>query len=57
MFKALSCLVQLSAIRRSFFNNTERMKFLNELINGVKKILESPYGLEDQKCIFSTAIS
>ena len=23
---ALSCLVQLSAVRRSFFNNTERMK-------------------------------
>jgi exportin-7 len=42
--------VQLSAIRRSFFNNTERMKFLNELINGVKKILESPSSLQDQKC-------
>ena len=37
----LSCLVQLSAIRRSFFNNNERMKYLNELCNGVKKILET----------------
>ena len=36
---ALACLVQLSAIRRSFFNNTERMKYLNELCTGVKKIL------------------
>ena len=26
------------------------MKFLNELISGVKKILDSPLGLEDQKC-------
>jgi exportin-7 len=26
------------------------MKFLNELIAGVKKILESPNGLQDQKC-------
>lgn len=38
---ALSCLVQLSAVRRSFFNNTERMKYLNELCIGVKKILET----------------
>ena len=38
---ALSCLVQLSAVRRSFFNNTERMKYLNELCMGVKKILET----------------
>ncbi len=38
---ALSCLVQLSAVRRSFFNNTERMKYLNELCIGIKKILET----------------
>lgn len=38
---ALTCLVQLSAVRRSFFNNTERMKYLNELCIGVKKILET----------------
>ena len=37
----LSCLVQLSAVRRSFFNNTERMKYLNELCTGVKKILQT----------------
>jgi hypothetical protein len=37
----LSCLVQFSAIRRSFFNNNERMKYLNELCLGVKKILET----------------
>ena len=37
----LSCLVQLSAVRRSFFNNTERMKYLNELCVGVKKILQT----------------
>lgn len=38
---ALSCLVQLSAVRRSFFNNAERMKYLDELCRGVKRILES----------------
>lgn len=38
---SLSCLVQLSAIRRSFFNNAERLKYLNELCTGVKKILET----------------
>ncbi len=47
---ALSCLVQLSAVRRSFFNNTERMKYLNELCLGVKRILESSAGLDDSKC-------
>lgn len=48
--RALSCLVQLSAVRRSFFNNTERMKYLNELCVGIKKILESSSGLDDSKC-------
>ena len=38
---SLSCLVQLSAVRRSFFNNAERMKYLTELCNGIKKILET----------------
>ena len=38
---ALACLVQFSAVRRSFFNNSERMKYLNELCVGVKKILET----------------
>ena len=38
---ALACLVQFSAVRRSFFNNTERMKYLNELCVGVKKVLET----------------
>ncbi|CAF0733817.1 unnamed protein product, partial [Brachionus calyciflorus] len=47
---ALACLVQLSAIRRSFFNNTERMKYLNELCTGVKKILATSVGLDDAKC-------
>lgn len=46
---ALSCLVQLSAVRRSFFNNTERMKYLNELCTGVKKILETSAVIINQK--------
>jgi hypothetical protein len=40
-YNSLACLVQLSAVRRSFFNNNERMKYLNELCIGVKKILET----------------
>jgi exportin-7 len=47
---SLSCLVQLSAVRRSFFNNTERIKYLNELCLGIKRILESSAGLDDSKC-------
>lgn len=45
--KCLACLVQMSAIRRSFFNNTERMKYLNELCSGVKKILTNSTVLLD----------
>ena len=41
-FQALSCLVQLASIRRSLFNNNERAKFLEQLVQGVKRILESP---------------
>lgn len=44
---ALSCLVQLASIRRSLFNNTERAKFLEQLVHGVKGILESPQSLAD----------
>lgn len=53
-FMCLSCLVQLSAIRRSFFNNTERMKYLNELCTGVKKILETSVV---SKSIFNTGLN
>ena len=42
ILQALSCLVQLASIRRSLFNNTERAKFLEQLVQGVKGILESP---------------
>jgi exportin-7 len=47
---SLSCLVQLSAVRRSFFNNTERMKYLNEFCLGVKKVLQTTVGLDDSHC-------
>ena len=46
-FQALSCLVQIASVRRSLFNNTERAKFLNQLVNGVKHILENPQALSD----------
>ncbi|CAG0893046.1 unnamed protein product [Darwinula stevensoni] len=44
---ALSCLVQLASVRRSLFNNTERAKFLNQLVSGVKTLLQNPRGLSD----------
>ncbi|XP_039282073.1 exportin-7 isoform X2 [Nilaparvata lugens] len=44
---ALSCLVQIASVRRSLFGNTERAKFLTQLVNGVKHILQNPQGLSD----------
>ncbi|KAJ8316811.1 hypothetical protein KUTeg_004715 [Tegillarca granosa] len=44
---ALSCLVQIASVRRSLFNNTERTKFLNQIVIGVHNILENPQGLTD----------
>ena len=41
-FQAVSCLVQMASVRRSLFNNAERAKFLNQLVLGVKGILENP---------------
>ena len=42
---ALSCLVQIASVRRSLFNNAERGKFLNQLVAGVRKILQMPQEL------------
>ncbi|KAL6044359.1 hypothetical protein STEG23_008881 [Scotinomys teguina] len=44
---ALSCLVQFASIRRSLFSSPERVKYLGNLIKGVKRILENPQGLSD----------
>ena len=44
---ALSCLVQLSSVRRSLFNNTERAKFLKQLMTGVRNILVNPISLSE----------
>ncbi|OXA43995.1 Exportin-7 [Folsomia candida] len=44
---ALSCLVQIASVRRSLFSNAERAKFLTQLVNGVKHILQNPHGLSD----------
>jgi len=44
---ALSCLVQIASVRRSLFNNLERAKFLNHLVQGVKNVLTNPQGLTD----------
>lgn len=44
---SLSCLVHLASVRRSLFNNIERINFMNNLISGIKCILENPQGLSD----------
>ena len=41
---SLSCLVQIASVRRSLFNNAERGKFLNQLVTGVREILQNPSG-------------
>eukprot|EP00794_Sanderia_malayensis_P005744 gene5744-6446_t len=44
---AMGCYVQLASVRRSLFDSTERAKYLQELVNGAKRILESPQSLEE----------
>ncbi|XP_055909766.1 ran-binding protein 16 isoform X2 [Eupeodes corollae] len=44
---SLSCLVQMTSVRRSLFNNPERTKFLTHLLEGVKNILTNLHGLSD----------
>ena len=46
----LSCLVQLASIRRTIFQNAERLSFIENLFIGIRSILESPQGLSDQTC-------
>eukprot|EP00042_Codosiga_hollandica_P039830 m.336856 g.336856 ORF g.336856 m.336856 type:complete len:1074 (+) comp55707_c0_seq3:45-3266(+) len=46
---ALGCLVLMASIRRTLFNNDQRMSFLVNLTNGVLSILESARGLDDQE--------
>ncbi|XP_013418975.1 exportin-7 isoform X1 [Lingula anatina] len=44
---ALACLVNIASVRRSLFDNVERGKFLNELVSGVKAVLDNPQGLSE----------
>lgn len=41
-FQTLSCLVQIASVRRTLFSNEERAKFLSQLVNGVRNILQNP---------------
>jgi hypothetical protein len=40
-------LVQIASVRRSLFNNAERGKFLNQLVAGVREILQNPSGINN----------
>ncbi|KAF8784840.1 Exportin-7 like protein [Argiope bruennichi] len=44
---ALLCIVQVASVRRTLFNNEERGKYLSQLVNGIKSILENPQKLSD----------
>ncbi|CAF0800050.1 unnamed protein product [Adineta ricciae] len=49
---AISCLVQLSSVRRSLLNTNERLVVLNLLTLGIRSILEQPGGLlADEKSL------
>ena len=39
--------MQIASVRRSLFNNAERAKFLNQLVTGVRKILQNPTDLSE----------
>uniref|UniRef100_A0A6A7FXJ8 Exportin-7-A-like n=2 Tax=Hirondellea gigas TaxID=1518452 RepID=A0A6A7FXJ8_9CRUS len=43
----ISVLVQIASLRRTFFTNDERLKFLSRLVNGVKSILMNPQSLSE----------
>ncbi|OQV16693.1 Exportin-7 [Hypsibius exemplaris] len=50
-YLALGILIQLASVRRSLFNASERTKYLNTLISGVRDILENHFtNLEDPQC-------
>lgn len=44
---ALTCLVQITSVRRSLLSNQERGRFLSALVGGVKNILETSHGFND----------
>ncbi|CAF4259079.1 unnamed protein product [Rotaria socialis] len=49
---AISCLVQLSSVRRSLLNTNERLAVLNHMTHGIRLILEQAAGLlADEKSL------
>ena len=50
LLQSVSCLVQLSSIRRSLFSTAERGNFLAQIVKGAKQILQSPQSLSDPNC-------
>lgn len=47
---ALQCLVLLASLRRSFFQDEERMKFVASLMQGTTGVLTSKIGIQDTGC-------
>lgn len=44
---SLTCLVQITSVRRSLLSNQERSRFLSALVGGVKNILETSHGFNN----------
>lgn len=44
---SVSCLVQLTSVRRSLFSTNERFNFLIKILEGIQGIIENPAGLSD----------
>jgi len=40
--QALGCFVQWASVRRALFDATDRSKYLQELMTGVRKFLDAP---------------
>ncbi|KAL3083211.1 hypothetical protein niasHS_011013 [Heterodera schachtii] len=43
--KIFQTLVQLSSVRRMLFDSNDRQKYLEQIVNGLKRVLESPENL------------
>lgn len=46
--KVFQVLVQLASVRRMLFDTTDRLKYLDQIVQGVKLVLENPEKLQNQ---------
>lgn len=46
--KVFQVLVQLASVRRMLFDTSDRLKYLDQIVCGIKLVLENPEKLQDQ---------